>query len=430
MGLLGPEEAWLSLRDALGLLGRERVPVQRAHGRVLAQEVLCPRDVPSEARATRDGYAVASLSGSGSGAIPVEGNSAAGRPWLGRLVPGRAVRVSTGAVIPEGGVAVVPLEEVKESEDGSILSFDGSPPEVGSHIAAKGRFLRQGTPLLDVGVRLGPSGLCLLMAAGVESVWVGRRPSVCLLPTGSELAVPGAALEPGQSFASHVWYLASRLKEEGARPTVYPPVEDDERELRDAIKDAVSRADLVVTTGATGPSDGDLLSRVLNRLGARVIFKGLGMRPGGTTCAYALDSTVVIGLPGGAGGVGVGCELLVIPAARRLQGWGGSEPPWVRCRLGEAIPRAREHHRFVEVSIEIVTGSLRARPLARGVPGTGLVPLTGGGWIHVPQGVGELPKGNLSRLLPGRECWLLKGCRQGPDDRLGGHLLDRPAPVK
>lgn len=401
MDPVGPEEAWERLSRVLHFQWRDRVPVERALGRVLVQTIRCPRDLPAEARALRDGYALGALEQSAE-PIPVEGESVAGKPWNRDLPRGSAIRVRTGSVVPEGSVAVVPLEEVEELRDGSCVRLRGALPVHGAHIGPRGHLFRAGEPIMEAGRRLGPGDLCLLIAAGVRRVWVGRRPVVDLVPSGSELAVPGAGLGPGQSFVSHVWYLACRVTQEGGIPRVRKPVPDNADELCACIQEAARRAHLVVTTGGTGPSDRDLLCQVLGSMRAQVLFRGVRMRPGRTISAFLVGSTPVITLPGGAGGVGLGCELFVSPAVRMLQGCSAPGPGWVECRVAKRVLRDPDYHKFVEAGFEIRRGVLNANPLPRSLPGAGLVPLQGEGWIHVPPGHGSLPRRSTARVLLGQ----------------------------
>ena len=410
MGALDPQQAWERLGQCLHLTGMELVPAREGLGRVLAEEVLCSRDLPAEDRALKDGYALGRL-GDQVSEIPVLGESAAGDPWKAELPEGRAVRVRTGAVVPRGTLAVVPVEEVEESPDGSWVRLRGAPPPPGSHVGHKGHLAEAGSALLGPGTRLGPGELSLLVAAGVSTVRVRKRPLVYLLPTGSELAQPEWGLGFGQSFVSHAWYLAWRVAEEGGLGEVLSPVPDLREKLWAAMEEATERADLVVTTGGTGPSDRDLVFQTLLSRGAEVLFNHLPMRPGATISALLVGSTPVIALPGGAGGIGLGCELLLAPAVRALQGESSPEPRWVECRLAREMPRDPSCHRFVETTIQARRGELLAYPVPRGVPGAGLVPLRGKGWIHVPPGSGSLPRGGFAGLLLGR-------CRGGPSTAL------------
>lgn len=401
MVLPEPSKAWEMLRPYLPFTGTERVLLDEGLGRTLAEEIICPQDIPAEKRALRDGYAVGRLRNPRE-PISVLGQSIAGRPWEGVLTEDAAVGVRTGAVVPWGALGIVPKEEAEESPDGSWIRLKGAIPALGSYVGGRGYLARAGSKLLGPGTKLGPAELSLLAAAGVGLICVGKRPQVLFLPTGSELAGPGKGLGSGHSFVSHARYLAWRTKEEGALAEVFPPVPDLEDELWRSIDMAVGRAPLVVTTGGTGPSDRDLVCRVLVSHGAEVIFRHLPMRPGSTISAFLVKSTPLIALPGGAGGVGLGCELILAPSVRVLQGERNPGPRWVECRALSELHRDPDCHRFVEARLEVRDGLLAADPLPREFPGGGLIPLRGAGWIHVSPGGGDLGKGEAVRMLLGK----------------------------
>ncbi len=401
MDWVEPAKAWELLGACLNLVGTERVFLDKGLGRILAQEVVSTRDIPSEDRALRDGYALGRLQDPGK-PLAVLGQSLAGRPWDQELRGDGAVGVRTGAVVPPGTLGIVPKEEVEEAPDGAWVRLKGEPPLKDSHIGRKGHLVRTGSRLLAPGTKLGPAELSLLAAAGVGQVMVGKRPRVLFLPTGSELVGLSKLLGEGQSFVSHAWYLAWRTEEEGAQGEVHEPVPDLEEEIWGAIQEAVEMAHLVVTTGGTGPSDRDLVCRVLLSHGARVIFRHMPIRPGGTVSAFLVSSTPVIALPGGAGGVGLGCELLLAPSVRTLQGEQDPGPRWIKCTAPRELQRDPVCHRFLEAWLRVEEGMLCAELVPRDFGGGGLVPLRGHGWIHVPPGQGSLEQGEKAGMLLGK----------------------------
>lgn len=407
MVLVDPPKAWEILGPHLPFTGAERVSLDEALGRILAQEIVSPRDIPAEDRALRDGYALGKIRDPKE-PILVLGESMAGRAWGGELPEGGAVRVRTGAVVPTGTSGIAPKEEVEESPDGSWVRLKGEPPFEGSYVGRRGHLVRAGSKLLGWGTRLGPGELSLLAAVGFQRVWVGKRPLVLLVPTGSELAGPQAGLGSGQSFVSHARYLAWRTQEEGGLAEVSNPVPDSEEEIWRTLEEALGRASLVVTTGGTGPSDRDLVCQALVANGAQTLFRHLPMRPGSTISAFLVRSIPVMTLPGGAGGVGLGCELLLAPSVRALQRQENPGPRWIECRVTEEILRDPVSHRFIEAQLVMEDGLLGADLLPRDFPGGGLIPLRGSGWIHVRPGEGSLGKGEIAPVLLGR-------CRANPN---------------
>lgn len=395
---VNPDDAWGLLLEAVITLPSERVSLARAEGRVLAQDVLCPSDIPAEDRSLMDGYAVGPPEGSG-GEVCFRVVAQRGKVTQKGLNPGEAVPIRTGSPVPRGTWAVVPREEAIKPIEQDIIVVKGRGPQKGSRVGPRGHLAKEGQRLLSRGCRIGPGQIALLKACGIRSVIVARRPRLAVIPTGGELVVSKGRLGPGQSYVSHAWYIVLRARELGAKSKVYPPVPDDPEALKDALLRHSKEADLVVTTGGTGLSSADLTGRALEQLGSKQIFRGLKTRPGRTICAFVLAGTPVILLPGGPGGSGLGCELLVVPALRALQGETSQGPRWVRCVLDDNVDKRADAYRYLEVAVYCAEGMLRARaPHGADAP-RGLSPLLLDGWVEIPPGEGELKRGEPVRCL-------------------------------
>jgi molybdopterin molybdotransferase len=318
-------------------LGAQRVSLARANGRVLARPVVAARDQPPFAASSMDGWAVRAADG----AAPrrIVGESAAGRGYGARLGPGEAVRIFTGAPVPEGADAVV-VQERARREGGSLLIED--EPQA-SHIRGAGLDFRAGDRLLEAGVRLDSWRLALAAAAGLGQLQVARRPRLAILSTGEEIVAPGARPGPWQIFDSGTTALASLARSWGARVSATLSAADDEAGI--AAQAGGAAVDVFVTLGGASVGDYDLVKPALARLGLELAVDGVNVRPGKPTWFGALgDGRAVLGLPGNPASALVCAELFLRPLLSALQG-GDPEPPLIHARLARPLAAngPREH---------------------------------------------------------------------------------------
>jgi len=398
---LGPDEAWETIKLLVQPLEAERMRVVKSWRRTLAQDVVSPTDLPQEDRALKDGYAVGPPVFE-TGEFYIRTFPHSKNPSSMALGAGEALKVRTGAPLPQGTWAVMARECVEEDSSASKIRVAKGFLEEGINIGRRGHLARKGDLLLGAGEVLGPGEIALLSSAGIAQVMVFKQPLVVIIPTGTELAAPGDSRKrygPGQSFVSHVWYLAWRVREEGGIPKVFHPVPDVAKRLRKSLELAARSAQLIVTTGGTGGSEMDLVGGTILSMGAKEIFRYPKIRPGRTISAFLLEGVPVICLPGGAGGVGVGCELLVVPCIKRLQGRRLEGPRWVECYLANGITSRGEAYRFVEVRLEIKEGLLLAHPVQDACSKGNISPLLGHGFVELPPGRRSFRKGEVGRLL-------------------------------
>ena len=395
------EEAQRLLRGMLRPCGWEWVEVSRSSGRVLAQDILSPADLPPREVALKDGYAL--RMGDILKGRPVRlRDSSQGVCGVGdALGPGEAIRVMTGIPLPEGADAVLPAEEGAVEEDGRLRFLQGVPQ--GVNVGRRGDVVRKGQTLLRRGERVRPEGVALMAGMGLGKVKVTRRPRVRVLPTGSELVVPGERAGEGRVFASHGWYLRSMVETEGGRAVVEAPVPDDPDALRKAVGQGKGEQ-ITLTTGGTGKGERDLISTVMEEMGAASLFQGIRMSPGRTTALYELAGRPILALPGGLGGVEVGFEILVRPALGFLLSVAQEERRVLECVTQEPLRLEAKEYRFVEARVWTSGGQLLAAPAPRRDRGWGLPVATGDGWIEVPPGQGEIPKGALVRVRCKSNC--------------------------
>jgi molybdopterin molybdotransferase len=322
----------LPIDDALALvlqhtkpLATERVPLTEALGRVLAVNACADQDLPGFDRAAMDGIALRAVDARagqpGQGAwLRVLGESAAGRPFDGELVPGACVRIMTGAVVPPGADAVVPVERIVREADGFRLQDDVRPEQ---HVARRGSEVRRGEVVVPAGVRLNGARLGVLATFGHAEVDVVRRPVVAVLPTGDEIVPVTVTPGPGQVRDANRHAITGLLREAGAVVRQLPVAPDDRAQLRALVAEAFDEADVVVLSGGVSAGEYDLVPPVLAELGATAHCHQIAIKPGKPFLFATRGPQLAFGLPGNPISSYVCCAMFVLPALAALQGQTG-----------------------------------------------------------------------------------------------------------
>lgn len=311
-GALALEDAQQRLLALARPLGTETIAFTGALGRTLAQDVCAARTQPAADLSAMDGYAVC-----GEGPWAVKGESRAGHPYPGLLKAGQAARISTGAVMPGGGEAVLLQEDAARS--GDTVKAVGPPPLPGAHIRRSGFDFAAGDTLLFAGTRITPAAIAVGLSAGLASIEVTRRPRAVFIDTGDELAQPGTPCAAHQIPASNSAMLAALAARIPCDITTAGPVPDRLNALVGAISSA-SDADLIVTTGGASVGDHDLIRPALEALGASLDFWRVAIKPGKPLLVAQRDRQVIIGLPGNPVSAYVTGFLFVLPFLRALSG--------------------------------------------------------------------------------------------------------------
>ncbi|HXH03424.1 MAG TPA: gephyrin-like molybdotransferase Glp [Candidatus Competibacteraceae bacterium] len=313
------------------LAGRERVAIRAALGRVLAEPVVSPVNVPAHTNSAMDGYAVAAvdLPESGVRELTVIGTALAGQPFSGTLTPGTAVRIMTGAVVPRGADAVVMQEHTEQL--GSIVRI-GPGHRRGQNIRQAGEDLRAGQVVLGPGRWLTPADLGLLASLGVPEVWVRRRPRVAFFSTGDELRSIGEPLGEGEIYDSNRYTLYGMLSRLGVELIDMGVVGDDRAALSRAFREAAEHADALITSGGVSVGEADYTKEILLALG-EVNFWKIAMKPGRPLAFGRIGEALFFGLPGNPVSVMVTFYQFVQPALRRLMGDSTAVEPQPRFRV-------------------------------------------------------------------------------------------------
>lgn len=278
------------------ITGWERVAVRAALGRVLAESVVAPCNVPAHDNAAMDGYAVraADLSAEGDTCLEVVGTAFAGQAFAGSVGPGQAVRIMTGAPIPAGADTVVMQEVVRR--DGDVVAIPAGQRR-GQNLRRAGEDLALGGVALAAGKRCGPAELGLAASLGIAELTVRRRLRVAFFSTGDELASVGAPLAPGEIYDSNRYTLFGALSRLGCELVDMGVVRDDPAALEAAFRDASAAADVIVTSGGVSMGDADFVRDLLARLG-EVAFWKLAIKPGRPMAFGRVGDAWLFGLPG------------------------------------------------------------------------------------------------------------------------------------
>ncbi|MCM8746082.1 molybdopterin molybdotransferase MoeA [Thermomicrobium sp. CFH 73360] len=313
--MLTPREALDIILAHVQRLPTETVMLMQAVGRVLAEPVIAPEDHPPFPAATMDGYAV--IHDDTSPWREVIGEQYAGHVTDVVVTPGTAVRITTGAPLPAGANAVVPVEDVEVVDDHIVIRRDEVRP--GENVRPVGVDIRCGDLVIPAGTVLGPAEIGLLASLGFARVTVSRRPRVSVLSTGDELVEPDAPLGPGQIRDSNRFMLVAAAERAGAEVIWAGRGPDDVERLTELLRERIAESDVVITSGGVSVGERDLISAALRTLGT-VHIERLFMKPGKPFHFVTAGSTLLFGLPGNPVSALVGFEIFVATALRAMTG--------------------------------------------------------------------------------------------------------------
>jgi molybdopterin molybdotransferase len=359
----------------------EIVSLADATGRVLVEpSVVAAVDVPAFDNSAMDGYALRAAETPGT--LRVVGEITAGMASLPAVESGTTVRIMTGAPMPSGADAVVPVEDAAEESAGTVQLGAARP---GAHVRAAGHDTRAGD-VMHLPGELTPARIAVLASVGIGSVTVRRRPVVAIVSTGDELAEVGAALGPHQVHDANGVALAAAAREAGADPLLLPRAPDDAAEIERVLTDAASRADLVVTSAGVSVGRHDHVRSVLEARGA-LDFWRIAIQPGKPLAVGRMGGTTVIGLPGNPVSALVVFELFVRPFIRAMLALAGDGRLHLDAVSDERIGKDPGRRAFLRVRVRREDGLVHARA-AGGQQSSQLRPLAdANALLVVPEGV-------------------------------------------
>jgi molybdopterin molybdotransferase len=400
LSLISVEEAQALAAAAARPCGAERVGLQQALGRVLAEDVRARADVPPHDNSAMDGYAVRAADAAGPTQLRVVDAAAAGHPARRALGPGEAIQIMTGAPIPDGADAVIMVESTERAGDVVRLAAGVT---VGQHVRARGEDVRAGDRVLAAGTTLGPAELGLLASLQRASLRVARRPTVAVLSTGDELRDLDEPLGPGAIPDSNSHAIAALVRAAGGAPCVLPIVPDDKTALRAAIEEARG-ADLIVSMGGVSVGEHDHVKAVLAEMGATLTAWRVDMKPGKPVALASVGATPFYGLPGNPVSSMVAFHLFVRPALRTAL---GAQPafdqPRVAVRLAAPLKTRSDRRQYLRARVRADgDGALVATLMPRQGSGVLSSMVGANGLVIVDAGAHELAAGTtLPALLIG-----------------------------
>lgn len=342
--LISPEEARDLVLSHVTTMNTHTVPVLDVIGRVCAKGVKSDMDVAPFAHSAMDGFClkaaqIASASEDNEVELKVIAEVAAGDVYDGPIADDECVRIMTGAELPDAADSVVKYEIVGvvtgDGRTGSTVSFS-KPTEVGSNVRPAGEEAKEGEEILNPGDVITEAGIGYLVSCGALDIETYGRPQVAIIATGSELVPPTEKPSPGHIRESNSYAIAACVKACGAEPFLQPICEDSYDKLQEAVKDAASRFDFVITTGGAANGDYDFIKDVVKNNG-ELYMTLVNMRPGKAQTFGIVNDTPVFGLPGNPAAAYIGFQMLIRPALRKMMGYTHLESPKVEAHLTQDV---------------------------------------------------------------------------------------------
>ncbi|MBI9045053.1 MAG: molybdopterin molybdotransferase MoeA [Anaerolineaceae bacterium] len=383
----------LSLQHT-GILDKESIPLFQAVDRIAGYDLVGLVDSPSVDASLKDGYAVhsndiAKASVDSPVNLRIVGSVAAGGAWAGSVAPGEALRILSGAPIPDGADAVI-AEEFTQLLHRTLVVFNDAHP--GRNILSRGSDVRKGVTLATEGDRLTPLKIGLIAAAGYAAIPVIRKPPVAILATGDEVVAPGNPLGKGKLYASNLVTLASwcsRYK----MPVETLVVEDSPDLIREKLQYCLCNYEVVITSGGAWSGDRDMVIGVLDELGWQKIYHRVRMGPGKAVAFGLYDGKPVFCLPGGPPSNHMAFIQLVLPCLKKLCGLGSAGLPLIKVKLTETVMGQADWTQFIHGKLVIIDKhplfvSLKQKSRLQMMSGTDII-------VTIPEGQTQLPEGQI-----------------------------------
>ena len=389
-------EARSIILDRVAPLGVERVGILEAAGRVLAEDVVAPWEMPLCDNSAMDGFAVRVAD---CAAIPaslkVTGYIPAGGEVTGTVEPGCAIRIMTGAPLPPGCDAVVPVEETEDDGDSVRIV---APVKQRQHIRFQGEDVATGEIVIPAGTLIQPPEVSMLASFGKALVPVYRKARVAILSTGDELIELGEPPVPGKIINSNTLSLAAAVRQCGAEPIIIGIARDDRESHREMLAEGL-KADALITSAGVSAGDRDLVRDVLAELGVEQVFWKVDIKPGGPTAFATYGAKPVFSLPGNPVSTMVTFELFARPALLRMMGHQRVVRPFVRATLQEEAKKKPGKVNFLRVQVTIRDGRFVASTAGEQHTGILRTMVRANGLVLLPQEASVVPAGTEVDLM-------------------------------
>lgn len=318
MSLLPVEDALKAILDATERTKVEKIGLEQAAGRVLAQDLVASFSQPPFDGSAMDGYALNSADGQKGKKLKVVGTAAAGEGFDGAIQSGECTRIYTGAPIPAGADAVIMQEEISREGDEITLNEAVNPAQ---NVRFAGNDFKTGATIIGSGTKLSPFHTTLAAAANFAQFDVFARPKVTMIGTGDELVAPGGTLQKDQIIASNAYGLLPLFAQFGAEVHDKGIIKDEPETLKKALQQALEeKPDILITTGGASVGDRDYVKPVLEQLGVKLDFWKIAVRPGKPLMFAKSGNTLIFGLPGNPVSALATATVFVLPAIKSLQG--------------------------------------------------------------------------------------------------------------
>ena len=327
------------LVQALPAIASEELPLMQALGRIVAEDIISPINVPAHDNSAMDGFA---FDGKQLGTAPLQlrvvGTALAGKAWQGSVKSGECVKIMTGAVMPEGLDTVIAQEltTLKAADGETVVEVPAGILQAGDNRRKAGEDLQRGLPALMAGSTLSPAALGLVASLGIAKVKVYRQLRVAYFSTGDEVLSLGDALREGAVYDSNRYTVFGLLSRMGCAVIDMGVVRDDPVLLEDAFKQAANKADVIITSGGVSVGEADFTKAMMKKLGD-VAFWKIAMRPGRPMAVGRLGNSILFGLPGNPVAVMVTFLAFVKPALLHLMGGTPSTTPYLRAKSAVAL---------------------------------------------------------------------------------------------
>ncbi len=343
--------------DNVSSLESESVDLLASVGRVLVEKIPAPWDMPRWDNSEMDGFAVRAADCQLFARLQVDGYLPAGTPAVAVAVkPGTAVRIMTGAPIPSGCDAIVPIENTDPGKESVVIQ---KLVQKGDYIRFRGSDISKDEMMLPLGTILRPVDINLLAAFSRTTVQVCRCPEVAILSTGDELVAPGETTGSGQIIDSNAYSLAAAIREIGATPKLLGIAQDNRESLEEKISQGL-KADVLITSAGVSTGDRDLVREVLESAGVKRLFWKVAIKPAGPTAFGLKESTAVFSLPGNPVSSMIGFAMLVRPALLKMMGHREVIRPLVKATLKTPLYNETSKTRFLRVKLEQTSAGLVA----------------------------------------------------------------------
>jgi len=395
--VLSVEEAREHILSTVDVLAPEVVPLLEAAERVLAESVAADRDIPPVTNAAMDGYAVRGEDMAGDTVrLRVTGEVAAGHEAEMKVGRGEAVRIMTGAPVPEGADTVVRFERTRAEDDEVVIL---KPPSPRKNVRQAGEDVREGQVVLDRGKVLRPQEIGMLAALGHLEVAVIRRPRVGILGTGDEVVPPDQTPGPSQIRDANSYTVAAQVERYGGVPVILGVAHDEEELVRQGIQQALEReVDFIITSGGVSVGDFDLVKQVMDAEG-EMHFWSLNMKPGRPMAFGVIGGVPLLGLPGNPVAAMISTRLFARPTLRKMEGFTAWLEPTVRAHLTQPIERKDGRRHYLRVILQETDAGYEAT--LTGDQGSGILNslVQADGLAIIPEDARHLPAGSEIKVI-------------------------------